>query len=636
MNTSSTSTICQLIPLSRRTPAALRKALAAGDSSAVQTIWNAALRKPRRRWLRRKPAVPLFAWWSVDSLPLSGRERELAASLDDLRQPAANTRDRQRQSSGGSTASELLSNWLVEASAPLDTWERLTVSEILLREHDQLPADVFVHCLALLAQTHVSASQTPGPAVPAAAALATAAQQSLATICGSEAQWIESLLLAPLRPVPDGHAAAAAELARTLLECTDSDGFLHGSLLQRTVQLLTPLTRSLAWSAAFRKALWNETARQRFHDCVERCSMLLVDGGQLLPTAAMQEDHPPAQLDCTLLLDQAAQLAGFRAGGRVRSLIRESQSQQSEKRRRQFVRSRAALRPKPRKQRSAACWQSDVASAALMRSGRHPLADLLVSEWYSGTPHVSLATAGLPLLSGPWTWEITIDGEPVSQAATWNCTCWFLDEEVAFAELEAQQLSGARLIRHLLLSTIDHFALLTDSVTCDRTDAEVQVSSSLTLAQGVATTRDVVTREIQAATGELVTRIFPMWLPDDRIQSTAGSLLDDGRSLMATAAGRGGATLPLLLDWHPGRRSAPADWSRLTVAEARRNVADHEASGFRLRVGRQQWLVYRSLLPPQVHRTVLGLHTADESVYGKIAASGQVESLVQVEPAPTT
>ncbi len=51
----------------------------------------------------------------------------------------------------------------------------------------------------------------------------------------------------------------------------------------------------------------------------------------------------------------------------------------------------------------------------------------------------------------------------------------------------------------------------------------------------------------------------------------------------------------------------------------------------RLRIGTHQILVYRSLKPPAVNRTVLGLHTGDESVYGRVPAGGQIEPLVQVE-----
>ena len=91
-------------------------------------------------------------------------------------------------------------------------------------------------------------------------------------------------------------------------------------------------------------------------------------------------------------------------------------------------------------------------------------------------------------------------------------------------------------------------------------------------------------------------------------------------------------TLPLALDWHPKRIDQPADWTRLSVTESRRAVGAHEASGFRIRIGDHQVLVYRSLIAPTISRAVLGLHTWDESVYGRVPLKGGLlQPLVEVE-----
>jgi hypothetical protein len=91
-------------------------------------------------------------------------------------------------------------------------------------------------------------------------------------------------------------------------------------------------------------------------------------------------------------------------------------------------------------------------------------------------------------------------------------------------------------------------------------------------------------------------------------------------------------TMPLALDWHPDRSVAPADWCRLTVTEARRIVGPGEASGFRLRVGRRQVLLYRSLVAPGTSRAVLGLHTWHETVFSRVDPKKcGLQSLVEVE-----
>lgn len=121
-------------------------------------------------------------------------------------------------------------------------------------------------------------------------------------------------------------------------------------------------------------------------------------------------------------------------------------------------------------------------------------------------------------------------------------------------------------------------------------------------------------------------------MEDDRIQHSLGTCREHDSKLELAGVGKGGVTLPLALDWHPSRGDVPADWTRCTVTESRRTVNAHEASGFRIRIGDHQVLVYRSLVTPAVSRAVLGLHTWDESVYGRVPLKGGLlQPLVEVE-----
>jgi hypothetical protein len=647
MQTLSITEICRALPASQQTPASLRKAMTSGDASGVRTWWSEALRRPRKRFLRENSEIPLLALWSVDHLELSGRERELAASIEEelsadssgsrsgyTRRGAEKRRPARRSQERLSTFAEVLANWLVEAASPLDLWEALAVGEILLREHDRIPPELFVRCLAQLASTEARSLHEP-TAGSTADSSGIARTHTSATVCRSEAAWVQSLLLSPLAGLPDGHNAAAVELTRTLLECTDSDGFLHGSLLVQAAEFLTPFTRCLAWSRAFQQPLWREDAETRFHQCVEKCGMLLLPGGNLMPL----DDGSHDEIDLTdpsEVLEQAAQLADFKSNGKIRTLIRECREGRVRSRRRKRIRRSVSSRKLRSGRKNSVSWQSDVASAALMRSDCEPFADLLVMEWHSAVPVMSLAALGLPVFTGPWPLQVEVDGRPIDTTATWNCTCWFLDDEVAFAELESQNVQGIRFLRHALLSRIGHYAVLTDSVTCEDPGHQVRMTSSISMRPQIGVERDDVTRELVLQSGDVSVRAFPLWLPDDRIDFSPGRFLQEEGRLSYAAVGQGGVTAPILLDWHPGRKKQAADWCRLTVAEARRPVTDYEASGFRFRVGEQQLLIYRSLQLPKVHRTILGLHTVHESVYGRVTANGAVEAIVQVEPSPAS
>src|SRR5262249_3429712 len=92
-----------------------------------------------------------------------------------------------------------------------------------------------------------------------------------------------------------------------------------------------------------------------------------------------------------------------------------------------------------------------------------------------------------------------------------------------------------------------------------------------------------------------------------------------------------GLFAPLILDWHPHRLRATAEWRTLTVSEPGKVIAADCAAGHRLRMGKHQVLVYRSLARTDEARAVLGYHTRYETVVGTFSSSGNVEPIVLVE-----
>ena len=88
------------IPLGRKTDPALRAAVTADDPTAFQAAFLAALAKPKKRLRKYLRQSSLLAAWSVDAVDLSGRERELAASLDDLSSRSAKQSRPQKKHKG--------------------------------------------------------------------------------------------------------------------------------------------------------------------------------------------------------------------------------------------------------------------------------------------------------------------------------------------------------------------------------------------------------------------------------------------------------------------------------------------------------------------------------------------------------
>lgn len=630
----------------------LREAVRQHDQKALDHGFRSHLRTAHKQLRKLWSGDALFFLWSVDSVYLSGRERELAISIEeacDRSSSGADRRLRQVRSSvrgkGGRNqrqvapelVAEVLRNWLVEALSPLGAWEILAVGELLIRFGSQLDAPLRTSCLALLLEHHEYAAAGQPTAQTSASAQVPqqpARYQFVEPLLVIEAELLLNLLVQPFINDEIERCEALSIMTQNLMECTDDEGVVQGSVLSVLPHLMAPWTRTFIWNRVFQQTAISDPAAARFKSLTEKCAMVLMPSKQMAvppeSAASLQEPGvcPP---NVWAMTSVGSRLCEFRGRGKVRTLLTEIGAAEAPGRtRRQLMRRMRSGHPVDAPRKGVQAWQSDGSAVALMRSSVELLADVCSAEWSRSAVELCLAPFGVPVIAGSWNTGIEIGGRPVSEAGTWECTCWFVDEGVAFAEIE-QRCELFTHVRHLLLSTTERFAILTDSVRAGAPNVALQVKSSLQLNPSGTASADEVTREISLAVEDVGVRTFPLWLPDDRIDGSAGSLSCENNALQFSAHSLGAATMPLILDWHPFRRQQPADWTRLTVAESRRIVSDAEATGYRLRIGKHQLLAYLSMVKPQLSRTVLGVHTPDESFYGRIEASGDLDPFVQVE-----
>ncbi len=626
----------------RKMSASLRKAITADDAGAFQEAFLDDIARPLKRLRKKLDGMPLLALWSENTIELSGRERELAASLDEM----TSRSKRSKESRKGKRAKletpyeEILANWLVESAGIPGPWETIVIAEILLREGHRLSAERFTAALAVLSDSMLQerigglfeGTETPNSSDDAIRQI----------IAAGESQWICSLLFGPLESAQALRKTAAESLGKVLTESSDSDGLVHGSLIRRLPQWLAPLARCTFWADAFEKPLWSDESQTRLAAITERASMLL------LPLSHHHsESDAPEELEPSLaqVLEFLVPLSGSEWQRRLQKLITGcSEPAESEvSRPRKFKKKKSddddkesshksSASTKNEKAKLTASWESDNSCLAILRSSLEADADVGTLEWHSSDAQIQLAAAGIPILAGHWDWSVTIDDQVVPVPSTWKCSCWFLDPETIFVEIEGEDSAAIKRVRQLLLAPNDRFAVMTDSVTSRNPEHKVQLTTSIPLADGAICTPNTITRELSVCVGPRTIRTFPLWMEDDRIQHAIGSYRAQDGQLQLSGTGKGGVTLPLAMDWHPKRTEAAADWNRLTVTESRRIVGSDEASGFRVRIGDHHVLVYRSLVAGKNSRAVLGLHTWDESVYSRVPSKpGPLEPLVEVE-----
>ena len=630
----------------------LRKAITADDVDAFYAAFLEELSRPLKRIRKQLNTRPLLALWSESSIELAGRERELAAALDEMADSSSQRgRRKNKKAREESPYEEILANWLTESAGMPGPWEAIVLAEILLREGHRISAERFVQTLTVLAEG--MQRETLGGLFEGTESENSTSDPVRQMILTGESRWLCGLLLSPLQTAQPLQKSGSEALENVLKDCTDSEGVVHGSLLKRLPDWLTPLARSVFWAEAFEQTLLSEKSQVRLDALIERTAMLV------LPVSehSSGDDVPEASAPS---LSQVLELLLLNSGTewrkRIERLLKGCQELPPEEvpRPKKFKKKKSedddetakadseskpakgeklpAEKSQAEKPKLLASWESDQSCLAVLRSSLEPDADVVTLEWHSSDAQIMLAAAGVPIFSGFWNWSVRVDDVAVPAPTTWKCSCWFLDPETVFVEIEGEDSAAIKRVRQVLLAPHERFAILTDSVTCKDPNRKVQLVTSLPLSDGSVCAIDSVTREVNILVGSRSIRTFPVWMEDDRIQHTVGSYREHDGQLELSGIGRGGVTLPLALDWHPRRVDSPADWTRLTVTESRRVVQEDEAAGYRIRIGDHQVLIYRSLVAGKNSRAVLGLHTWDESVYTRVPNKpGPLEPLVEVE-----
>lgn len=429
-------------------------------------------------------------------------------------------------------------------------------------------------------------------------------------LVGFELHWLRGLF----RFDEAERQEAAWKLEESLLEATDTDGTPEAAIVADLDRWIAPLLRCQRRADDLDVALFTEEGFDRLHDLVEfAVAALRVDG-----------TLPFGDRNVTGLLEDGVAITGWSAKSPVGRLLADVVATRG---------SRKTSKPgkrRPRVNVEPPSVQSDWAHVSHLRADWSPNADSLLVEHGGADVALDLAVLGYPLLTGTWGLSVSLDGEPVAFDDRWDCVCWFTDEEVDYVELQFVVDERTRIERQLLLPRGDRFAVLADAIaTAD--GVTIDYESRLPLAAGLEARADVETRECTIHAKRKAARVFPLALPQDRVNSASGWFGPDEGVLRLERSSVGGLYAPVVLDWAPERSKSLADWTMLTVTEAGRSVGPESAAGARVRVGNEQLLLYRSHRLAETARAVLGLHTPRESVIGRVPESGDVETLLLVD-----
>ena len=429
-------------------------------------------------------------------------------------------------------------------------------------------------------------------------------------------------------------------LSKELVDKTDTDGTPHAELLPRLPLWLAPYVRATLMMDRYQDGLWTLDQRQLLANVVDRAILLCRPDGRAALTNGMR-------LDSLSVLTAAAELLGLGLVGSTSEYL-------------QAVTRAVAGKP-PRRNRSTIATmpsnQSDWAKFALLRSDWSVEADSVAITHHQPLPQLDVTALGRSLIHGDWDLKLKIGDAIVELADEWSCVCWQSDPDADFIELQMAGPGKLRVERLVMLSRKERFLIIADAISgvsaqefSSRTRAEadgpsagfrkslttarprIEYESRLSLCEGMVGSCEGTTREGRITGKRLKSRVFPLGVPQDRVNSTPHQLSMNGHEIVLKHIAEGeGLFAPLVFVWHPERTRVDATWRSLTVAEAGKVVGPDVAVGYRLKLGDFQLLVSRSLKKTGNSRTCLGHHTFNETVVAKFDTNGDVEPILMVE-----
>jgi hypothetical protein len=280
-------------------------------------------------------------------------------------------------------------------------------------------------------------------------------------------------------------------------------------------------------------------------------------------------------------------------------------------------------------------YNADEKVALLRRERKSPHDEALV-DFRGSDVQFKFSAAGLPLIHGAWSWQATVAGQPLGASGAWEESCWNRDADCDYLELSLKLTGGWRLDRQLLLARKDRFLYLADALvgpqSSDAARGEIHFAASLPLAPRTTFVPAADAREAWLNQGgKRRATLVPPALAEWRAEFCHAELASEQGHVVLSQAALGQALYaPLFIDLDPLRVRRGLTWRRLTVAENLVVVPRDVAAAFRVQVGHEQWLFYRSLAP-RGNRTFLGQNYSSEFVCTRFLPSGEAKDILAVE-----
>ena len=407
------------------------------------------------------------------------------------------------------------------------------------------------------------------------------------------------------------HDSASELLSAALIDLLDGEGLIHSRAIESFRPLLASWTRCQSLACANDRSCLTEAAQEQYDWMVlQMLRLSRGDGSQLFSDADEIGDWRK--------LSQAAlKLSGDPHDQMVASRL--------------FSGWPGSAKRSSRKSLPDASVCSEWAGIAVMRGGWGRGKTDLGVIFGEDSVFAGLSRGTQQIFTGPWKADVCVDGKRLAVQGRWSELCWFSDEDVVYLELEAPLGNGIVLQRQVLVARKEEFLLL-GHVVLGKKPVEIDLEVSWPLHESMHLQPADETREVTISDRRKPRFLaLPLSLPEWRAAPADGELTVTTSGLLLKQRGVASRLeVPLFIDLDPRQRTKPYTWRQLTVAEDLQVQPRDVATGYRVQIGRRQWMFYRSLAAKRI-RTVLGQNLGCEYICGRFHTNGSVETLIEIE-----
>ena len=237
------------------------------------------------------------------------------------------------------------------------------------------------------------------------------------------------------------------------------------------------------------------------------------------------------------------------------------------------------------------------------------------------------------LLSGHWEVQIDFRGEQQAPCSPWTQTCEYTDDDVHYIELEQEWTGDLVLQRQVMQLRDDRCLLFADAVLSEEpSPAAIRYTGRFSLSPTIEVDSEPETRDLFLTAGKKRrAMLMPLAAAEWRVGPTAATLAAEEGQIVYTARGEGRLYAPLWIDLQSRRFDRQRTWRQLTIGDELRIVPANEAAAYRVQVGSEQWMLYRSLGQARC-RTVLGKHLLADFLCTRFdMGDGSHEDLITVD-----